>query len=567
MIRKLALLCLFIAILGAVASTVFGVWAYNYVTRDLPHLDRIEDYQPNAASQVFSSEGTLIAEFFSERRYPASLDEIPLHVRNAFLAAEDASFYSHPGIDVMSIARAFIKNLESGTSSQGGSTITQQVVKNLLLTSEKKYVRKIREAILAYRLERRLSKDDILQIYLNEIYLGNGAYGIKAAAKIYFHKELEDLTLAEGAILAGLPQAPSRFSPVRNWKAARRRQRYVLRQMESEGFVRKEEVDAAIASTSELKVYPVSQQNIFHAPYFVAELRRRLQEKWPELDPDRDGLQIYGSVEVRANEMAQRSVQEGLREVDKRRGWRGPLTRFEDDLFEQYSKNFEEKLPKADRFQAGELYPALVLDVLSARKQIRVLVGGESFELDLSKASWARRYRNKEDRVQSIRLENTLQRGDVIEVLFSLSEDGQTLVPSFDQTPDIESALVLLQPSSGKVVALVGGYSYQKSPFNRATQALRQPGSAFKPVVYLAAVDGFQYTPATIVHDSPRAFRVGDDVWQPANFDQEIWCQQILFLELALILFDGTEKNLVLRHFCSPFSPFPLEQVRLLLWK
>ena len=218
----------------------FLTWGYFYISRDLPNITSVEDYKPPAVSSVYSSDGTLIAEFYKERRYPASLSEIPVIIRQCFLAAEDASFYNHPGIDLISIFRAFVKNLQAGSAKQGGSTITQQVVKNLLLTSEKKLTRKIKEAILSYKIEQKLSKDDILEIYLNQIFFGNTAYGIKSAARLYFHKELKDLTLAEGAMLAGLPKAPSRYSPLSNFDKAKNRQRTVLRQMHRAGFITSE---------------------------------------------------------------------------------------------------------------------------------------------------------------------------------------------------------------------------------------------------------------------------------------------------------------------------------------
>jgi len=246
MFRKLFYLFCIAAFCIALVAALFGTWGYFYLTRDLPRLARIEDYTPAAVSRVLARDGTLIAEFYSERRYPAKLQEVPDIVRKAFLAAEDASFYSHHGVDPVSILRAVVKNMQSGNAKQGASTITQQVVKNLLLTPEKSFVRKGKEAILSYRLERRFSKDEIFEIYLNQIFFGNTAYGIKAAARIYFHKELSELTLAEAAILAGLPKAPSNYSPLRNPKLSRQRQQQVLTQMVEAHFITSEQKEKAL---------------------------------------------------------------------------------------------------------------------------------------------------------------------------------------------------------------------------------------------------------------------------------------------------------------------------------
>ena len=252
MAKKVVLLLLLFFLLLCVAGGVGLVWGYFYFTRDLPNFERADDYRPDLVSYIYAADGSKVAEFFRERRYPMKLEEVPLFVQNAFLAAEDAAFFSHPGIDPVSVLRATIKNLQTGTAKQGGSTITQQVVKNILLTREKSLERKIKEAILAYRLERRLSKKEILQLYLNQIFFGNTAYGLKAAARVYFHKEVADLSLAEAALLAGLPKAPSRYSPLSNFGKAKERQKYVLSQMVKAGFVEPTVVEEAFKE--EIKV-------------------------------------------------------------------------------------------------------------------------------------------------------------------------------------------------------------------------------------------------------------------------------------------------------------------------
>lgn len=539
MLRKLILFTVFLCLVGALVGGGFLFWGYYYITRDLPQLSTIEDYKPAAVSKVYANDGTLIAEFFhDERRYPVKFKDVPAMVRNCFIAAEDASFYQHKGIDPQSIIRAFVKNLQTGSAKQGGSTITQQVVKNLLLTSEKKVTRKIKEAILSYRLEERFSKDEILEIYLNQIPFGNSAYGIKAAAWVYFQKQLDQLTLGEAALLAGLPKGPSKYSPIKNMKAAKRRQGYVLSQMVKAGFAKKEDADAAV--NQEVVLNLAGPQNIYHAPYYVREVRTILGERWKDYNPDIDGLEIYTAVDLKAEAMAIKGLRKGLKEIDKRRGWRGPIKTMPTADIAQFNKEYVDSLPT--EIEPGEAYPALVTYVSPVRGSARVSFGDFSGSVDLKAAQWARRRLDREDHVTSIQVENSVKVGDVIEVSVEPPADTPTkgkenekepvkeedveknkaqLTLVLDQTPEIEGATVMLDPSSGKVNAIVGGYSYQRSVFNRATQSLRQPGSTFKPIVYLTAIDGYRYTPATIVYDTPRTFRIGDQVWTPGNFDEK----------------------------------------------
>jgi penicillin-binding protein 1A len=515
-IKKFFLLCLTVVVSGGCVATLFGVWAYFYLTRDLPRLARIEDYQPPAVSRLLARDGTLLAEFFVEKRYPVKLSEVPDRVRKAFLAAEDASFYSHHGIDPVSIARAVYKNLQSGNAKQGASTITQQVVKNLLLTPEKSLVRKAKEAILSYRLERRFSKDEIFEIYLNQIFFGNGAYGIKAASRIYFHKELPELTIAEAAMLAGLPKAPSSYSPLRNIDKSKSRQTTVLGQMREARFITDAELRQA--EQEQIVVYPSSQQNIFASPFYVGEIRRVFAEKWKDLDLDTDGLEIVTAVDPQADQLALKALRAGLREVDKRRGWRGPIDTMT-------SKEYSAKYGKLELIVDAPL-PAYVLSV--GKGTARVLVGEQEYLVDLQESTWAKKFLDSNDETRFGDPAATIKVGDIIEVAFredvkySAGSDGKRPRKLLlDQTPQIEGAIVLIDPLSGEVRSMMGGYDYNHSQFNRVTQSLRQPGSSFKPIVYLAAIDKFSYTPSTIVHDTPRSFRVGDTVWTPANFDEK----------------------------------------------
>lgn len=518
-LRRIAtalLIIFFITICGIGGA---GYWLYLRFSRDLPDFASVEDYRPPAVTKVFSREGTLMAEFYKERRYPTRLSDIPEIVRDCFIAAEDANFYKHPGIDFLSIARAAIRNFQSGSSKQGGSTITQQVVKNLLLTPAKSFSRKFREAILSYRLEKRLSKDGILEIYLNQIFFGNNAYGVSAAAQAYFHKDIKDLDLAEGAMLAALPKAPSRYSPLVDMPRAKRRQKYVLDRMVEAGFIREEE--ATRAFNEYLNFYKASAHNIYHAPFYVTEVRRLLSDKWNTIDIDVDGLSIYTAADLEADELGIKYLRKGLQTVDKRRGWRGPVTKMSTGGQQAFLEKFGSQI--GETISPDAIIPALVVTVKRNEGIAEVLIQGKTERIDLRNVEWAKHAPVGAESKIPVQAEKILQPGDVIEVSLDTSEknpgDGQKF--KLDQTPDIEGAITLIEPYTGEVMATVGGYSYERSQFNRATQSQRQPGSAFKPIIYLAAIDGFSYTPATIVDDRPMTFKVGDEYWSPQNFDEK----------------------------------------------
>lgn len=540
MVKKLLFFLFVLTVLGVAAAGAFVTWGYYYITRDLPDFENVDDYRPPMVSTVYASDGTLAAEFYEERRYPAHLNEMPVFVPQAFLAAEDANFYHHTGIDPISILRAVAKNFIAGSARQGASTITQQVVKNLLLSPERKIKRKLKEAILSYRLEKRLSKDEILEVYLNQIFFGNNAYGIRAASELYFRKKLKELTIGEAALLAGLPKAPSLYSPLTHMDRAKKRQRYVLEQMVKAGFITQNE--ASEAERERIRVYPANPQNIFYAPYYVGEVRRLFEARFKELNVDRDGLKIYTALDLEADKMATGAMQKGLREVDKRRGWRGPLQSYPLDAAgrQRFMSKYGPRLPL--RLEEGMIYPALVTDISKAKGTAQVELGEYRGTANLKDAVWARRRLDSSDKVTAVKPEEVLKAGDIIEVMLVpepaqeraaqkdreltqlIEESGGARSPRqfvLDQTPEVEGAMVLIQPDSGKVLTTIGGYSYQRSVFNRATQAYRQPGSSFKPILYLAAVDGYKYTPSTIVYDTPRTFRVGDQFWTPANFDEK----------------------------------------------
>ena len=527
MIKKIFGLFFLLGLIALFGGILVAVAGYYYFSRDLPDFQSVSDYKPFLTTQVFAADGTPVGEFFEERRYLASIDQIPVHVRQAFLAAEDASFYHHPGIDLISIARAMVKNLQTGSVKQGGSTITQQVVKNLLLTRERSLERKAKEAILAYRLETQLTKDDILSLYLNQIFLGNTAYGIKAAARAYYHKDLNDVTIAEAAMLAGLPKAPSKYSPVSNFDAARNRQLYVISQMRKAGFITTEQAQAA--REEKLQIFRANTQPFDQAHYYMSEVRRLMERDYSQYSLTVDGLQIQTALDLTAYRLAEQSTRKGLREVDKRRGWRGPIAKglTLDDFVTKYQQFlFDESI-----IQSELAFPAYVKNVDTKQQVVTVVLGSKSQEylINFKNAAWAGKYIDQNDRAVWRKPLEQLQSGDVIEVAPEVVQvdpakaqaDSEKRPLSFvlDQSPDLESAVILIDPHSGLVPAIIGGYDYRRSVFNRATQSYRQPGSAFKPIVYLAAVDGHGYAANTIVHDQPRTFRVGDQLWSPGNFD------------------------------------------------
>ncbi|MBP9837104.1 MAG: PBP1A family penicillin-binding protein [Proteobacteria bacterium] len=518
------LLCL-ISIIGA---GLVGTYFYIRFTKDLPQIDSLKDYNPKAVTSIYSEDGVLIAEAFDEpcRRYPVSIDEIPPLVRNAFLAAEDANFYKHQGIDPISILRALYKNIVKQKAKQGASTITQQTVKSLLLTREKSMERKVKEAILSYRLEKYLTKDEIFSIYLNEIYLGSAACGVKAAAKVHFHKDLNQLTIAESAFLAGLPQRPSQLSNPRYRSEALKREHYVLGQMLRNNFISLEEHENALKE--ELVIHKQDDQTIFAAPYYAGHLIKNvLPEIFTGIDPyitagNPGGYSVKTSVSVKATEIAVKALQKGAREVDKRRGWRGVLDKEKANL--QENKNI---LSNSDIVE-NHVYKALVHKIGSDSSNLIVQIGGIEAEVNLKKAEWAKRFL-KDDKAYGGEPAKAIRVGDIIEVSLDNTEknkdekqkrNSDKLIFKLDQTPELESAFFLSNSTNGEIKAMVGGYDYQRNQFNRVTQAMRQPGSSFKPFVYLSALETLGYTPSTIVPDTPISLVAGDGkLWTPGNFD------------------------------------------------
>jgi len=491
---------------------VGGVFLYDQFTQNLPSVEKLLVYEPPVTTRLMAADGSLLAEFFVERRYVEPIYKIPRVVQLAFVASEDATFYDHRGIDLLSIGRAALENYRAGSTRQGGSTITQQVVKALLLTPERSYERKLKEMFLAFQLERQLTKDEILYLYLNQIYLGNGAYGVQAAARNYFGKDVSDLTLGEAALLAGLPQAPSRYSPRRHMDRATARQRYVLRQMVKAGFVTHEEARQAEETPIELAPPRVSEAQGL-APYFVEHVRRYLVKRYGGTAAYKLGLDVYTTLDPVAQAQAERAVRQGVREIDARQGFRGPHRTVPP---EQWRPMLEGATPTApaDLPESGSSLEVVVVPGPGGRTRrdaggVHVLWAGGLSHIGKAGFQWAAKghYEPKA--------------GDLLQAVVEETDGQRSLALAHDN--GTQGALVAMRPDTGDIVAMVGGLDYGESEFNRATQALRQPGSAFKPLIYTAAMDrGF--TPTTVIQDSPVSYRIGPGkTWSPKNFSKRFY--------------------------------------------
>ena len=513
--------CLLIMLLGAGVA----VSGYYYFTYDLPQLFSIDDYQPPVVTQVYSDDGTLIGEFSKERRVLVPVSRIPRRVVEAFVAAEDSDFFNHPGIDLSGIARAFIKNLRAGRIVQGGSTITQQVTRSLLLTPERSYLRKMKEIILAYRLENRLSKEQILYLYLNQIYLGHGAYGIEAAANAYFGKSVDQLTLAETAMLAGLPQAPSRYSPFSNPKLAKERQIYVLNRMVEEKYITP--LQATRAMNTKVDIIRDQDDPFSNVPYFAEHVRRYLEKKYGSELLLTGGLRVYTTMNVAMQKSAQKAIEDGLLALDKRIGYRGPQSNVPENERQSFCHDLE-----AGDYTEGAVATGMVTAVDSKEGKVKVCLGGAEGVILLKNMNWARQpdpdvasdYARIKDPKQA------LSPGDVILVRILKRPEGKVHYYdlALEQNIEGQSALICMEAQTGYVKAMVGGRDYKASQFNRAIQAKRQPGSAFKPIIYAAALDkGF--TPVSVFIDSPIVYDIpGQGKWKPQNYEEKFYGPTLL---------------------------------------
>jgi penicillin-binding protein 1A len=512
---------LYLTFLGIFVGVAGFAGVYFYFAKDLPKISSLNDYRPPIISSVYSDDNRKIAEFYEQQRILISLSEMPEYLIQAFVAAEDSRFYQHAGIDLHSIFRAFIKNLQAGGIVQGGSTITQQVTKSFLLTPERSYKRKIKEAILAYRIDKKFTKDQVLYLYLNQIYLGNGAYGVEAAARNYYGKTAKEMTLAECAMLAGLPQAPSRYSPFRYPERAKKRQIYVLRRMAAEGYITESEATDAINAAMDIR--PRKNWYRENVPYYTEHIRQMLVDMFGRDKVYNEGLEVYTCVNIEMQKMARAAIQKGLAELDKRQGYRGPEAHLQAGQIESFSRTIEAQLEKSP-LKEELMTKGVVIQVNDHAGLVTVRMGKERGLIALKDMKWARKpdpevdYFEKTVRNPS----EVLSVGDVIYVRVIKKNKGrQAWDLALEQIPKAESALICLEAETGEVKVMVGGRDFSTSQFNRAVQSRRQPGSAFKPIIYAAALDkGF--TPATVIVDSPIVFEdeEHDFTWKPDNYDK-----------------------------------------------
>lgn len=532
----IGLAIVFILILFGGTISIYLV--LNSFSKEIPLVDDIKKYSPDLATKFYSYDDRVTGEFAIERRELVEAEDIPELLKKAFIAAEDQNFYNHRGIEPLGILRAAIKNIKKGKKAQGGSTITQQVAKTFV-GREKTYTRKIKEMLLALKLEKEFTKDEILFLYLNQVYLGHGLYGVGAAAKGYFRKNMSELSLAEMAMLAGLPPAPSNYSPFSNPKSAYKRMVYVLGRMEEDGYITKEEKEKAIKSLPE--VYDIEDYFRARAPYFTEHIRRYIQNKYGDKALYRGGLKVYTTVDIEKQTAAEEALIRGVREIDKRQGFRGPLKHIEREKIPSYIKILTRQFKGNKEILPNEKYFAIVTDIKKDGSEAKIQLSETISGRLLAKASkWARPFENSSPYEKLENLNKILKVGDVIIVRLATKADlthewePGTLLPArsetinnetfaLEQEPDVQGALISIDPNNGYVVAMIGGYSFEWSEFNRAFQSCRQPGSAFKPIVYATAIEKKDYNPATIIVDSPIVFDDADNNirWKPENFESD----------------------------------------------
>lgn len=498
------------AFMGTIMSGfLFALLIYIYFTIGLPDINKIITYEPDIKTKVYDVSGEIIGEFHQQRRTVVGLDEIPKLLPKAFIAVEDSKFYSHGGIDFFGIVRALLKNLKGDGRRQGASTITQQVAKNFFLTPERTYARKIREMILSHRIERKLTKDQIMHRYLNQIYFGEGSYGVQEASRVYFGKDVSELTLAEMALIAGLPKAPSHYSPYKSMEKAKNRQEHVLTRMLEVGYITK--IEAEDATMEEIDLKPLSVDSLWAGPHFTEHVRRYVEEKYGYETLYNGGLHIYTTMDVNMQRLANDAIKKGLARYDKRHGFRGAIRHLSNS--EDIAKFTEKQVKKLKRnpIEEDKTYEGLVTQLDSEEGIITVFVGDKYGTIIKKDYNWARKFNPTTDNPDGsiiIPVLKLLNVGDVISVKVRTfgDEESDPMELTLEQEPIVEGALLAMEPQTGFVRAMVGGQNYSKSQFNRAIQAKRQPGSSFKPVIYSAALDK-GYTAATIVIDAPLVFR------------------------------------------------------------
>src|SRR5210317_2625082 len=497
-IKKLSIVIIgfFLVILLLILSIL---WSFS---NNLPDYKFLKNYKPPVSSKMFSGNGDLVADFSQEKRIFVPYNSIPQNVINSFLSAEDKNFFSHPGVDAKGLMRAVINNVDNILNSkrlEGASTITQQVAKNFLLTNEVSINRKIKEAILAFRIERALSKERILELYLNQIYLGSGAYGVAAASIEYFDKSIKELNYAESALLAALPKAPSRYNPYRDKDLAKFRRDLVVQNLYDNNFIDKNEYEQIIKE--EIKLKKSEKIYLEDAQYYIEDVRKDIIEKLSYDKDYKEGLNINTPINLNLQRIATESLRDGLIDYDKRRGWRGALKNI------KYSENW------FDKFKEYQLEKTLGWEVAIVKKisKFSVIIETENKEngsIKYDDISWTKK-----------EFKDLFEIGDVIYV-----KNINDNIFSLKQLPRVNGGIVVMDPYTGRVLALSGGFSFKKSEFNRATQALRQPGSAFKQFVYALALEN-NYTPTSLILDAPIVLDQGEDLkmWKPENYGKKFY--------------------------------------------
>jgi len=512
-----------------------GTYLWYVWSSNLPYIGSVKEYRPPIIAEVFSDNGEVIGKFWEEKRIVVPLEGLPQHVIHAFVAAEDARFFEHKGVDIISIIRALLKNLSAGKIEQGGSTITQQVTRSLLLKNTKRtYRRKAREAILSIQLEKSFSKEKILFLYLNQIYLGQGAYGVEAAARTYFNKSAKDLSIAEAALLAGLVQAPSRYSPISHLDKAKARQKYVLERMSEEGYITHEAFTDALASHLDIK--SIAESAFEKAPYFTEHIRRYILKTYGRDLLYRGGLKIYTTINLEMQAKAREALIIGLSELDKREGYRGPLRHFSPEEISGFKSKALDRVA-LNPLEMGSVVQGIVERVDDEKQEVTLWIGGEMGRMPISRMAWARKL-NPEIPYYSARVKKpseVFKEGD--EILVRLLERGIAPIAwevSLEQTPEIQGALFCMVPETGEVKAIIGGRDYAVSQFNRALQSRRQPGSAFKPLIYAAALD-WGMSPVEVLMDAPYISDQNpeEEVWKPKNYKEKFFGPTLLRTALA----------------------------------
>lgn len=515
LLSYLASMALFFLIILIIGLT-YGMTKINIT---IPDYRQLETYEPPVTTRLFAGDGQVMMEYAAEKRLFVPIEKIPDKVKHAFIAAEDKHFYTHSGIDYIGIVRAVLGNLKkigTGRRPAGASTITQQVAKNFLLSSELSYTRKIKEAILARRIDKAFSKDHILELYLNEIYLGNRAYGVAAAAMNYFGKSLDDLTLDEIAYLAALPKGPNNYNPKTHYDAAVARRNWVISRMVEDGYA--DEKEAEEAKKRPLKVVERKSGFLKDTEYYSEEVRRTISRNFGDEALYQGGLIVRTTIDPRLQEIATKALRKGLLEYDRRHGWRGATTSIKID------ENYKKSLADAKLTSGAEesWKKAVVLKVTKDKAEIET-ADGATGEIPLSLLAWAR-HAEKGQNMGPVptSVKQVLRKGDVIYVEKTSEKDKENY--NLRQIPEIEGGMAVMDPHTGKVLALVGGFSFAKSQFNRATQAYRQTGSTFKPFVYLTALE-LGYSPTDLILDAPFVLDQGEGLpkWKPVNFSKKFY--------------------------------------------